>query len=109
MGAEPQQVAGDTLKFGENGADDAGAWGGASDDEKFFDCFAIDQAVADGGNVIHAIDIGSELLVRAILGDFLDAEMQKADDALGANDAFAVELELDAQDAMGGWVLAAPC
>jgi len=41
------------------------------------------------------------LLVGAVFRDFLDTAVEIADDALRADDALAVELQLDAQNAVG--------
>ena len=46
-------------------------------------------------------------MIRAVLGDLLHAAVQVADDAVGAGDFFAVELQDDAQHAMRGRVLRA--
>ncbi len=73
--------------------------------QEFFNRFAVAQAIADCRNVIHAVHIGRELLVGAILCDFLDAAMQIADDTFRASHALAVQLQLDAQHAVGGRVL----
>src|SRR5258708_16211653 len=102
--AEPEQVAGYALEFGKDGADDPGARRGF-DDEKFLDCFAIAQAVADGGNGGHAIEVRSKLSVGAIFGNFFDAAVEISYDALRADDALAIEFEFDAKDAMSGGML----
>jgi hypothetical protein len=106
MSAEPNQVAGNALEFGENGANYfCASWSFGI--EQFFDCFTVAEAVADCGDIVHAIDIGRKLLIGPILGDFFDAAMEIADHALGAADALAIEFEFDAQYAVGGGMLRA--
>src|SRR5215472_2931250 len=97
--AEPHKVARDALQFGENGANDLGARRRFGT-EKFFDRLAVAQAVADCGDVIHTVDVRSKLLVGPVFGDFFDAAVKIAYDALGATDAFSVKFQLDAQHAM---------
>ena len=68
---------------------------------------AVAQAVRDRRHVVHAVHVGIEHGVGAVLGDLLHAAMQVADDALGAQNFFAVELQDDAQHAVRGGVLRA--
>src|SRR5882724_10390559 len=100
MSAEPQEMAGDSLEFRQDCSNHARArW--SFRHEQFFHRFAISQAAADGSDVVHTVDIGSELLVGAVFRDFLDTAVEIADDALRADNALAVELQLDAQNAVG--------
>ncbi len=75
------------------------------DVQQLFDRFAVSQAVRDRGDIVHAIHVGIEHRVGAMLGNLLHAAMEVADDALGAQNLFAVELEDDAQHAVRGRVL----
>lgn len=102
--AEPEQVGGDAVEFGEDDADELGARGRLDADE-FFDSEAIAEAIGDGGDVIHAIDVGGELGVGAVFADFFDAAVEVADDAFDRLDAFAIELEDEAEDTVGRGVL----
>src|SRR5262249_48221723 len=63
------------------------------------------EAVADRSDVVHAVHVGSELLIGAMLRNFLDAPVQVPDHAFGANDPFTVEFELHAQHAVRGGML----
>ena len=75
------------------------------DVQQFLDRHAVAQAVGDRGDVVHAVHVGRELLVGAVLGDLLDAAVQVADDAFGAEHLFAVQLQDHAQHAVRGRVL----
>ena len=75
--------------------------------EQLFHRFAIAQAVRDRRDVVHAIHVGIEHGVGAVLGNLLHPAMEVADHALGAQNFFAVELQDDAQHAVGGGVLRA--
>ncbi len=83
------------------------ARGGASDRQKLLDRLAITQPIGDRGDIIHAVDVGIEHRVGAVLGDLLHAAMQVADDALGSQNLLAIQLQDDAQHAVGRWVLGA--
>ena len=71
----------------------------------FLDRQAVAQAVGDRGHVIHAVHVRRELLIGAVFADLLHAAMQIADDALGAVDLLAVQLQDHAQHAVSGRVL----
>ena len=89
--AQPQLVAGDPVQLGQDHANVFGARR-RLDVHQLFDRFAVAQAVRDGGHVVHAIDVGIEHRVGAVFGNLLHAAVQVADDALGAQNLFAVEL-----------------
>ena len=76
------------------------ARGGSFDVQQLFDRFAVAEAVRDRGDVIHAVDIGIEHRVGAVLADFFHAAVQVADDAFGAENFFSVELQDDAEHAV---------
>ena len=86
MGAEPEQVAGDSLQLRQDRADHARPRRGFHA-HQFFNRFAVAQAIRNRCDVIHAVHVGRELLVAAMLGDFFDAAVQVADDAFGADHA----------------------
>src|SRR3989449_504875 len=81
VSAEPEQVAGNALQLGEDGADDASARRRLRA-QQLFDRLAIAQAVTHRGHVIHAVHVWSKLLVAAMLSDLLHAAVQIPDHAL---------------------------
>src|SRR5216117_3115263 len=101
MCAQPEEMAGDSLQLRQNGANHSRAWRSFHEEQLFYR-LAISQAAADRRDVVHAVDIGSKLLVCAVLRDFLYPAVQIPDDALRANHTFAVELQFDAQHAVCG-------
>ena len=104
--AQPELMTGHAVQFGQNDADVLGARR-RFDVEKFFDGLAVSQAVRDRGDVVHAVDVGIEHRVGAVLGNFFDAAVQVSDDALEAHDLFAVESQNHAEHAMGRGMLRA--
>ncbi len=74
---------------------------------QLFDRFAVAQSIGDGRDIIHAVNIGSELRVGAVLGNFFNAAMQISDDAFRADNFFAVQLQLHAQNSVRGRMLRA--
>src|SRR2546421_164388 len=68
-------------------------------------CLVLSQAAADSRDIVHAVDVRSKLLIRAVLCDFLNAPVQISDDALRADDTLSIELQLDAQHAVRGRML----
>src|SRR5260370_23328694 len=64
MRAEPQEVAGDSLQlrqYSSNHARPEWSFG----QQQFLHRLAISQAAADGCDIVHAVDIGSKLLIRS--------------------------------------------
>ena len=57
--------------------------------------------------VVATVHEGADRVVAAVLGELLDAAVQVADDGLARDDLFAVELEVEAQDAVRGRMLRA--
>ena len=102
--AQPNLVAGDAAQLGQDHADVLRARR-RFHVQQLLDRLAIAQPVGDRGHVIHAVHVGIEHRVGAVLADLLHAAMQVADDALGAQNLFAVQLEDDAQHAVRGRVL----
>ena len=78
--AQPQQVARDPVQLRQNHADDLRPRRRLHI-QQLLDRQAIAQAVRDRRHVIHAVDVGIELRVGAVLGDLLHAAVQVADDA----------------------------
>src|SRR5215831_2487528 len=97
-------MAGDALELGQDRSNHACA-GRSFRHQQFFDGLAVAQTVADGRHVIHAINVRCELLIRAMLGNFLHAPVQVPNHTLGADDALAIELQFDAQHAVRGRML----
>ena len=73
--------------------------------QQLFHGQAVAQAVRDGRHVVHAVHVGVEHLVGAVLGDLFHPSMQVADDALGPHHLFSVEFQNHAQHAVRGRVL----
>ncbi len=102
--AQPYLVAGDAAQLSQNDANVLRPRRGLHV-EQFLDGFAVTQSVGDRGDVIHAVHVGIEHRVGAVLGNLLYAAMQVANDALGAQNFLAVQLQDDAQHAVRGRVL----
>ena len=66
---------------------------------------AIRMLVAHHRDIIQAIHVGERLDVGARLSQFFCAAMQEADVRIGALDHFTIQLQHQAQHAMGCWVL----
>ena len=62
-----------------------------------------------GAEVVDAVGEGDDLLVELGLAGLLDAGVQVADVGREGDDGFAVDLEHEAQDAVGGRDAAGPC
>ena len=62
------------------------------DAQQLLDRLAVTQAVRDRGDVIHAVHVRIKHRVGAVLGNFLYAAMQVANDALRAQNFLAVQL-----------------
>ncbi len=106
--AQPKLVAGNALEFRQDHANVLRARRGF-DVQQFLDRFAVAQPVRHGGAIVHAIDVGIEHRVGAVLGDFFDAAMKVSDDAFGAQNFFAVEFQ-NRRAALRVWPDAAvPC
>ncbi len=99
-------MAGQPVQFGQDHANVLGAARGFHIQQLFYR-FAVAQAVRHRRHVIHAIHVRIEHGVGAVLGDFLHSAMEVADHALGAQNLFAVQLQDDAQHAVGGRMLRA--
>ena len=104
MRSQPHQMRRDALQLRENCANHARPRR-RFHAHQFFNRLAVSQSIRDRGHIIHAVHIRSELLVRAVLGDFFYAAMQISDDAFRADNFFAVELQLHAQHAVRGRML----
>ncbi len=91
VGAEPNQMAGNALQFRQ---DHAGVlcprWNLHS--QELLNGLDVSHAVGHGRDVIHTIDVRSELLVGAVLRDLLDAAVQVADNAFRTQHALAIQL-----------------
>ena len=99
MRAQPQHVAGEPVQFGKNYANVSGA-GRSIHIQKFFHRFAIAQAVRHRRYVIHAVHVGIEHGVCAVLGNLLHAAMEVTDHALRPQNLFAVQFQNHTQHAV---------
>ena len=104
VGAEPHQMARDALQFRDQDADVLHALGHL-DAEQLLHRQHVGQGVGLRPEVVHALDERHDLLPLLLLGRLLDARVQVADRGLGAHDLLAIELDDEAQHAMGGGVL----
>ncbi len=87
-------------------ADDLGA-GRDLDAHEPLDGDGVAQVVAHGGEVVGAVGVGQEVLVPDGLALLLEAGVQVAEVGVGGDDGLAVELDDDAQHAVGGGVVGA--
>ena len=97
--AQPKLVAGNAIQFGQDHANVLRARRRLHV-HQLLDRFAVAQPIRHGGAIVHPVDVGIEHRVGAVLGDFFHAAVQVSDDALGAENFFAVELQDDAQHAV---------
>src|ERR1035441_6869478 len=104
--SRPLEVAGDAVQFGEDDADALRARR-RFHVEHFLHGQAVAQSVGDGRDVVHAVHVGIELRVGAVLGNLLHAAMEIADDAFGSQDLLAIQFENYAQPPVRGGVLRA--
>ena len=104
--AQPKLMARQAIQFRENYPNIFGSRR-RFDVEEFFDRFAVAQPVRDRGHIIHAVDVGIEHGVSAVLGNFFDPAMQVADHALRAQNLLAIQLEDHAQHSVGRRMLRA--
>ncbi len=106
VAADPQQVVGDAGDFGHQHPDVLRAFGHA-DAKEFFDGEAPDVLLAHHADVIEPIEIRQRLDVGFILDELFGTAVEQADVRVGFGDHFAVELQHQAQHAVGGRVLRA--
>src|SRR5690349_19153994 len=104
MRTKPEQMAGDAIQLSKNGAD-VPRPGRGLDIQQLLDSLTVAQPVRDRRNIIHAVYVWVELHPGAVLGNLFDSAVQVADDAIRAQNLFAIELQYDAQHAVRGWVL----
>ena len=102
--AEPDQVRGDARQFGEQHADVLRALGNF-DAEQLFGGQAEAEVIRKRREVIDAVGERDALRIGLRFAGFFDAGVQIADDRLGFEHDFAVELQNHAQHAVRGRVL----
>jgi hypothetical protein len=102
-GAEAEEVRGDAGHLRRHDADGVDAVGHLQAGE-LLDGVGEGVVVRERGDVVQPVRVGDELVVGHVLGDLLVAAVQVADDGVGLGHGLAVELELDAEDAVGGRV-----
>ena len=102
--AQPQTMAGDPLQLGENGADVAGP---ARDLNlhQLLDRLDVAEIARGGRHVVHAVGEQHDLGPVPVLAELLDAPVDVADDAVGLDDALAVQPEHHAEHPVGAGVL----
>jgi hypothetical protein len=61
----------------------------------------VGHVVGERGEVVQPVRVGHELVVGHVLGDLLVAAVQVADHRVGLGHDLAVELQLEAQHAVG--------
>ena len=106
VGAEPDEMRVQPAQLGEQHANPLRALGDF-EVEEFFDGQAIAEIVGERIEVIDAVGERNDLLIELGLAGFLDAGVQIADLGTDADDDFAVELDDQAQHAVGCRVLRA--
>ena len=104
--AQPELVAGDAVQFGQDDAHILRARR-RFHVEKFLHRLAVAQPVRDRGHVIHAVDVGIEHRIGAMLANLFDAAVQIADHAFQAENFFAIQAQNHAQHAVRGGMLRA--
>ena len=104
--AEPDEMRIQPAQLGEQHANPLRALGDFKVEE-LFDGQAITEIVGERIEVIDAVGERNHLLIELGLAGFLDAGVQIADLGADADDDFAVELDHQAQHAMGRRVLRA--
>ena len=101
--AHAEQVRGDARQLAAQHADDLAARRDGPAHE-LLDRERVGDVVGQRGEVIEPVRVGHELVVGHVLGDFFVAAMEVADVGHGLGDDLAVELEQDAQHAVGAGV-----
>jgi hypothetical protein len=103
-GAEEDEVAGDAVELGEDHAHALRALGHPCAHE-LLGAEHVGQVVSEGVDVVHPVRVRDDLLVRAVLHRLLEAGVEVADHGADAGDALAVEVDHEAQHAVGAGVL----
>jgi hypothetical protein len=106
VGGEEQDVRRDPVELAHEHADPLGPLGDVVlDAEQRLGGQREDQLVEQGGRVVHAGHVGGALEVGELLARLLHPRVQVADDRLRAQDRLALQLEHEAQHAVGAGVL----
>ena len=100
VGSDPHEVVQDARDLVEHGADVLRA-DRRLDAEQLLDRAHVAVLVAHHRHVIQAIHVADRLVERLRLGELLGRAMQQADVRVGTLHDFAVELEHEAQHAVG--------
>ena len=104
VGGHPQQVRRHPVQLAHQHADPGGArW--RLDVQERLGRQGEDQLVVERRQVVHPGHVGGALDVGQLLALLLHAGVEVADDGLGAQDRLAVQLEHEAQHAVGRGVL----
>ena len=104
--AEEERVAGDPVELGR---EDPDVLGPARDLDVHQLLEGEDRGplVEQRADVLERVRVADRLVVVRVLAQLLDAAMEIAEHRVEVDDLFAVELQDDAEDAMGRWMLRA--
>jgi hypothetical protein len=101
---EPDEVRVDAGQLSEEDADPYGTfWNFKS--EKFLDGEAVTEVVGEWAEVVDTISEGHNLLIELGLAGFLNTGVEITDFGIETDDDFPVDLEHEAEHAVGGRVL----
>ena len=107
-GADRDEVGGDPVEFHEQHPDEGGPFGDVlGDSQRLLHREAVGGFLEERGGVVHPGAEGDALGPGAVLHVLLDPGVQEADASARFGDGFAVDLEHDPQDPVGGGVLGA--
>ena len=101
--ADAEEVGRDAGHLAGEHADRFAA-GGQLEAGEFLDGDRVGDVVGERGEVVQAVRVRDELVIRHVLGDLLVAAVQVADDRVALHDLIAVELEAQAEHAVRGRV-----
>ncbi len=104
--AQPDQVGVEAAELGKQNAQPLGL-GGNLQAEQLFHGQAVTKIVGQRVKIVDAVGERNHLLVELGLAGLLDAGVQVADLGIDADNDFAVDLQHQAQNAVGGRVLRA--
>ena len=80
---------------------------GTLDARQLFDGQRVGPVVGEGAEIVEAVGVGHRAEIGLVLGDLFVVAMEVTEDGLEFDDAFAVEHDVHAEDAVGGRVLRA--
>ncbi len=104
VGAKPDQVRVDARQLIEHEPNPHGARRYLQP-QQLLNGQHVGQVVGHGAEIVDAVGHGNDLLIKLGLAGLLDSGVQKADVGTDAHDGFAVDLQQQAQHAVGRGVL----